>query len=169
MNGSSRVVVIGVGNSMRRDDGAGPAAVERARGRLPDGVCVVECAGDPVELLDRWDGADLAVLVDAGRWPGAAPGQIAWFSDAAHKPDGPLTAVGNLGTHGLAVPEVLELGQALGRLPRRLDVLVVALDDSGFGIGFSPGVEAGVDRAAEMLVDQVRSFADGAAVASREA
>ena len=138
-------------------------------GGSPTGVCVVECAGDPVELLDRWDGADLAVLVDAGRWPGAAPGQIAWFSDAAHKPDGPLTAVGNLGTHGLAVPEVLELGQALGRLPRRLDVLVVALDDSGFGIGFSPGVEAGVDRAAEMLVDQVRSFADGAAVASREA
>ena len=169
MNGSSRVVSSG---------SAIPCAVMTApvwrrssghAGGFPTG-----CAWSSAPVI-RWNSWTAGMeptwrwwSMPAAGW-GRAPGQIAWISDAAREPDGPLTAVGILGIHGLAVPEVLELGQALGRLPQRLDVLVVALDDSGFGIGFSPGVEAGVDRAAEMLVDQVRSFADGAAVASREA
>jgi len=61
-------VVIGVGNSMRRDDGAGIAVVERARPLLPPGVEVRTLGGETTSLLDAWEGAGLAVVVDAVRW-----------------------------------------------------------------------------------------------------
>ena len=61
-------MVIGVGNEMRRDDGAGIAVVERARPLLPPDVEVRTLGGEATALLDAWEGADLAVVVDAVRW-----------------------------------------------------------------------------------------------------
>lgn len=48
-----RVVLIGVGNEFRRDDGAGPRLAARLRGRVPPGVAVVASHGDPAALRAR--------------------------------------------------------------------------------------------------------------------
>ena len=61
------VVVIGVGNEFRRDDGAGPAVVARLRDLAPPGVRLVITDGEPTRLIDAWAGAALAVVVDAVR------------------------------------------------------------------------------------------------------
>ena len=58
-------VVIGIGNSFRRDDGVGPAVAAELIGRDLDGLRVITCAAETAALLDAWDGAALAVLVDA--------------------------------------------------------------------------------------------------------
>ena len=158
MSAPARVLVIGVGNRMRHDDGAGLEVVERARRRLPAAVAVAECGEDATALLDAWEGAEFAVLVDAARWAGAEPGEVAWIPDVDAAPVVLPGWGGALGTHGLGVPEALQLGRALGRLPARLSVLAVALDDPQLGPGLSPRVEAAVDRAAQLLVDRVRSL-----------
>jgi len=67
-------VVAGLGNEFRRDDGIGPLVAAR----VADQACAVLDIGplaEPLDLLGRWDGADLVVLVDAVR-SGAAPGTI---------------------------------------------------------------------------------------------
>src|SRR5437899_1606818 len=46
-----RVVVIGVGNPYRRDDGVGPAVVDRLRRSAPAGVRLEESDGEPSQLL----------------------------------------------------------------------------------------------------------------------
>jgi hydrogenase maturation protease len=48
------VVVIGVGNEFRRDDGAGPAVVERLRGLVPSGVGLVITDGEPSMTRSAW-------------------------------------------------------------------------------------------------------------------
>ena len=151
-----RVVVIGVGNEMRRDDGAGIAVVERARPLLPSGVEVRTLGGEATSLLDVWEGADLAVVVDAVRWD-RPPAFGVTRIDAMSQPD----SVGGWGTaassHGLGVAEAVALGRALDRLPQRLILLLIALAEEGQGEGLSPSVEGHVDEAVALLVAEVRA------------
>ncbi|GAA1971237.1 hydrogenase maturation protease [Catenulispora subtropica] len=61
-------VVIGVGNTYRRDDGAGPAVVRALAATpsaLPGHARLAVCDGEPTRLIDLWRGADLAIVVDA--------------------------------------------------------------------------------------------------------
>ena len=74
-----RVVVIGVGNEFRRDDGAGPAVVTSLRGQVPPGVDLVLTDGEPTRLIEAWTGAALAVVVDAVRADPPRPGRVHRF------------------------------------------------------------------------------------------
>ena len=67
----SRLIVIGLGNAFRSDDGAGLAVAHT----LGDDPRVVAHEGEPIDLLDAWEGADEVILVDAAR-SGAPPGTI---------------------------------------------------------------------------------------------
>jgi hydrogenase maturation protease len=149
-----RVVVIGVGNAMRRDDGAGIAAVERARPLLPAGVEVRTLGGETTALLDSWEGADLAVVLDAVRWE-HPPASGVTRIDVTREPDA-LTGFGAAASsHGLGVAEAVALGLVLDRLPRRLVLLLVSLVEEGHGEGLSPAVEGYVGEAVALLVAEV--------------
>ena len=107
-----RVLVIGIGNTYRGDDGAGLAVAEWLRTTAPPDVVVVRHEGEPISLLEEWDQVPVVYLVDA-MVSGAEPGNVCRF-DAA---DGPLTArFRPRGSHALGVADAIELGRALGRL-----------------------------------------------------
>ncbi len=72
------VVVVGTGNPFRRDDGVGVAVLERLAHVVPDAVRLAERDGEPTGLLGAWDGARLAVVVDAVA-PDGAPGTLHRF------------------------------------------------------------------------------------------
>jgi hydrogenase maturation protease len=128
-------VIIGVGNEYRRDDGIGPALVERLEPLDLPGVRLALADGEPTQLLDAWTGAALAVVVDAVLFEPSQPGRIHRTS-VDELPHGGHSA----SSHGLGVPEALLLGQALGRVPQRLAVFAVEAADVGFGQGLSPAV-----------------------------
>jgi hydrogenase maturation protease len=143
------VLVVGIGNRLRGDDGAGPAVAERVREQLGDGVLVVEHDGEPAALLDLLSRARVAVLVDAAQ-QGTPPGTCTRIDAGA----GPLpAAIGAVSTHGVGLAEAIELGRALGRLPPALDVVCVEGDSYGIGDGLSPAVAAAIGPAA----DEVRA------------
>ena len=135
-----RLVVIGVGNRARRDDAAGLVAAEQLAGRLHE--------GDATGLLDAWEGADLAIVIDAVR-SGADPGTIHRL-DASAAPL-PARLRTSTSTHAIGVGEAIELARALGRLPRR--VLVLGIEGRRFeaGVGLSREVAAAVDRVVESV------------------
>ena len=134
------VVVIGIGNPYRRDDGV---ALEVLRGvealRLP-GVRCLESDGESTALCDAWTGAQLAVVIDAMR-SGAAAGTLhvgTMGADAlaVHTPSG--------GSHALSLADALALGEVLERLPARLLVVGVEVGEVGDGPGLSEAVAAAV-------------------------
>jgi len=131
------VLVIGLGNELRADDGAGIAVARRLRrGPLPDEVEVREEHGEPIGLLDRWEGRDAVLIVDTMR-SGAPPGTIRRLDVT----DGPLprAAQETGSTHAIALGEAIELARALGRLPPR--VVVHAVEGRLFEIGREPSAE----------------------------
>ncbi len=150
---SRRIVVIGVGNPFRRDDGAGPAVAAVVRAAAPAGVEVLERDGEPTALLDAWADAALAVVVDAVG-PGGTPGRVQRF-----EVDGGLGEVPDRAHHGsshaLGIGDAVALGRALGRMPTRLAGLGIGGCDFGDGTGLSDAVAGAIDDAGRQVLAEV--------------
>ena len=58
------MLVVGVGNRDRGDDGFGPAVVQRLRGRAPSTVRILERGGDALALIDDWDGIPSVIVIE---------------------------------------------------------------------------------------------------------
>jgi len=124
--GRASVLVIGVGNRDRGDDGAGPrvAALLRAQD-----VNAADHAGDGLALIDLWDNHSVVVIVDA-MVTGAAPGTIRRFDATA----GPLPREAfAVSSHAFGVAEAVETARALGRLPAT--VIVYGIEGESFALG----------------------------------
>ena len=153
----SPVLVIGVGNRLRGDDGASAEVVRRLRERrTPTGVEVSEQPCEPDDLLEAWQGRDTVVLVDTMR-SGEPPGTIRRL-DVSREPL-PARLRGPLSTHGFGLHEAIELGRALHRLPRR--VIVFAVEGRHFEAGAMPSgeVEAAVAPLACAVVREAMELA----------
>jgi hydrogenase maturation protease len=147
------VILIGVGNGWRGDDGAGLAVARRVRELAPDGIEVREVEGDATALVDAWSGAEHVVVVDAAQ-SGAAPGTVRRF-DAGSQPL-PARSLRS-STHAFGVSDAVELARSLDRLPGRLEVY--AIEGASFVAGdrLSPSVERAVAELAGELNAAQRS------------
>jgi hydrogenase maturation protease len=138
---TGRVVVIGVGNEFRRDDGIGPAVLARLPGQAAESVQLVLSDGDPARLIEAWTGASLAVVVDAVRADPPVPGRL---HRMVVDPAGPAR-IQPVSSHGLGLGEAIGLARALARMPGRLIIHAVEAADLGQGVGLTPAVAAAAD------------------------
>ena len=148
---SSPNVVIGIGNRYRRDDGSALRVIEAIAGRVPAATLVLESDGEPARLIDSWADAPLAVVVETVR-QGNAPGSIAAIEWDEHV----TTSGGDHGSHSLGILEAIALGRAVGRMPLALRIIGIEPEDLGWGEGLSDAVTAGVDAAAQMVLDYLQ-------------
>ena len=153
----SPVALIGVGNPWRHDDGIGWAVVAAAGQRLGKAVDVVESDGEPSRLLEAWYELDLAVVVD-GVANGASPGAIHVWAEPSDLPV-PSSAAGS---HAMGIAEAVALGRALDRLPERLIVVGIEVDDTSTGHGLSAAVAAAVEEAVDVITTLVTQRGTGA-------
>jgi hydrogenase maturation protease len=152
--GATRRLFLGIGNPLRGDDAAGLLAARSLRERGAGGIEVRELEGEPVDLIEAWEGADLVIVADAVASGGEA-GQVRRIDAGA----GPLPAtLAGPSTHALGLSEAIELGRALERLPDRLVVYGIE------GAQFEPGAErsAAVLAAAEWVADAALAELRGA-------
>jgi len=148
--GRGPVVVIGIGNEYRRDDGAGPAVIGQLRGLVPAGIELVITDGEPVRLLEAWTGAVLAVVVDAVCAEPSHPGRIHRFVV-----DRPVGVARPASSHGFGLDDAIGLALALDRMPGRLIVHAIEAADLTQGIGLTPPVAASVRAVATAILDDI--------------
>jgi hydrogenase maturation protease len=148
---SGGVLVIGIGNAFRCDDGIGLAVAAAVARRHISGVHVMTDIGDPGSILDAWTGADLAIVVDASVGQGGAPGRIRRWTPAYG--GGPAV----VSSHMLGLTQAYSLGEALGRLPSRLVVFTIDVVDVGYGDALTPVVAAAVPRVVDAVEAELRS------------
>lgn len=149
---SGRVVVVGVGNPLRGDDGVGPAAVEALRGRVPDGTVLTVSDGELVRMLDLWSGADTVVVAEALRTRQPRPGELHTLTaaDAASRTEGAAS------THALGLGECLALAEALDRLPPVLVVHAMEVTDVELGAPLSEAVRSALPEMVDRIAASVR-------------
>ncbi len=151
--GQPRIVVIGVGNEYRSDDGAGIAVARRLRALFPTSITILEESGEGVALLQAWQGAAWVTLVDAVG-SGAAPGTI-------HRLDARKALVPsgffNYSTHAFSVAEAVELARSLDQLPPHLIVYGIEGENFAAGVELSPAVEQAVEAVVEGAAEDIRA------------
>ncbi|MDR7433030.1 MAG: hydrogenase maturation protease [Armatimonadota bacterium] len=145
-----RVLVAGVGNLDRTDDGVGVVAAGLAADQLPSEV-EVRGSVRPLDLLELWGSFDAVYVLD-GVVSGAPPGTVHRWELAEGRV---LSASPGVSTHGLGVAEVVELGRALGRLPPVLVVYGVEVASLRPGQVLTPEVRRGAEEAARQLAQEV--------------
>jgi hydrogenase maturation protease len=144
---SERAVVVGIGNPWRSDDAVGWLVAERIAELVGDGTRVVLLDGEPGRVLDAWDGARLAVVIDGMR-TGRPVGTVIVFS-AEELP--PTETSGS--THGLGLAHAMRLGEAVGRLPKELVAVGVEIGNIALGQQVTPKVANAIDTAAAHAVE----------------
>lgn len=150
---TARVLVAGIGNVFRGDDGFGVEVATRLRGRpLPDWVRVGDFGVAGLHLAyELLDGYELTVFVDALPRGGDAgtvtllEPNLAALSSMRAVPD----------AHALDPVSVLVTLRQLGGEPGRVLVVGCEPDDTSDRMGLSPRVAAAVDVAAEMVEDVI--------------
>jgi len=147
-----RILVAGVGNVLRGDDGFGPAVTELL-GDLPEGVEVVETGTGGVALLQElMAGCDALVLIDACD-RGAAPGTVFVLEpdvgEGVHVPD----------VH-LANPDrVLSMAKTMGFLPDRVRIIGCQPQDiEEMCQGLSPVVARALPYAVKKVEETVNAW-----------
>ena len=145
------MVVIGVGNVFRSDDGFGPKVAQLVRTIVPEEVEVVECDGEAAGLLLAWEGADLALVVDAVHSHSGAPGQIFRLELNPSETEVPSSVVSS---HGTGPGDAVALALALGRLPGRLVLYGIEGVSFSSGESLTPAVEASVAVVAARVVEE---------------
>ena len=146
-----KILVAGMGNLLRGDDGFGIRAVERlATMPLPAGVELFDAGGAGVALAQKlMDGYDACIMVDATLQHGP-PGTLYSF-----KPN-VTQAPTEIGMHNLDPSKVLVLAQALGALPP--EVLVIGCEPENteeLREELSLPVLAAVDKAVHMVLCEI--------------
>ena len=153
-----KIIVLGLGQSLRGDDAAGLEAVRFWQARHPESAARVrvELSELPgLDLLDLLSGIDAAILVDAiqssqpaGTLIHLSPEDLAGFTPDSNS------------AHGWGVAETLQLGRSL--VPYMADCQVTLIGivgkDFSLGGGLSPGVRASLNQAADMLESEIRQL-----------
>jgi hydrogenase maturation protease len=142
----SATLVLGVGNAVCGDDGAGPAVVARLRRHAPPGVDLALSDGEILGLLAALDGRERVILVDAAR-SGRPAGTIVRLSD----PEPGSTCVRAGSSHALGVEDALAIHEALGHPAGAVVVYAIEGLSFGPGDGLSPQVARAVERVERMV------------------
>ena len=144
--GADRVVVAGIGNSIRRDDFLGVKIVQDMQGKVPKNVCLIECETVPEtfmpEIIDFKPSHVL--LVDAALL-GLKPGEIQLVFPEQ------VVAFPAVTTHFLPLRIFCEyITKMTGA---KIAFLLVEPENTEFGEGLTPKVQAVADKLTGNLID----------------
>ena len=142
------VLILGIGNVYRGDDGAGVIAARRLADAQNNRVTVSAHSGEGAGLMDAWAGYDRVILIDAVS-SDTPPGTVFRLDASAERIP---TSFFHYSTHAFSVAEAVELSRTLGTLPPSL--VVYGIEGETFSSG--EGLSAVVERAITDVVEQIR-------------
>jgi hydrogenase maturation protease len=145
---TDHILVAGIGNDFRSDDGAGVAVARQLDADSLQGVRAIELKDDLIPLLEAMEGKSRAFIIDAAR-SGAPPGTIHRITDF----NGHLSPeLFSQSTHSMSLSDVVELARVNGMtLP---DIVLYGIEGSVFDHGQSLSPE--VTRAVSRVFKQIR-------------
>jgi hydrogenase maturation protease len=163
-----RIIIVGMGNVLRRDDGFGVAVAQRLQAaNLPANVTVIEVGTGGISLVQELmapPGFDVLLLLDATARNGN-PGQVYILEAEVPELEDLPEAVRRdfLADMHYAVPSrALTLAKALGVLPPKTMIIGCQPDFvDDFAIGLSVPVTAGVEQAIQHVNDIVDQLNQG--------
>ncbi len=145
-----RIVVIGVGNLLLKDEGIGIHAVQALQEQeLPADVKLVDGGTSP-DLIAYTRAGDKLIIVDAAR-AGGEPGTIYRF-----KPQDLADERASLASaHEMGVVENLKLMSLAGNEPKEIVIIGIEPGEIEFGTELSPGLQQKLPQIVEVVLKEM--------------
>ena len=143
-----RVVIAGVGSSLRRDDRVGTEIVRSLRGKVPPSVCLIECETVPEDFLEpivRFKPTHV-LIIDAALLE-QTPG-----SSKLVQPDQILGGV--ISTHTLPLRIFCEY--LAKQTNARIALLAIQPKDTSFGEGLTKELEETAEHLSDVLLKIIK-------------
>jgi hydrogenase maturation protease len=149
------VLVLGLGNVVCTDDGAGIAAIHKLIREydLPEGVLAIDGGTLGLSLLPLVDSAEQVILVDAVNAEGPPGTHVRVEGDEVAP-----AVYERLSPHQIGVADLLAGASLLDRYPDRVVILGVVPDSIELGLERTPAVEASIPRLVERIVQELASL-----------
>jgi hydrogenase maturation protease len=153
MNNDSNIVVVGIGNEFRRDDGVGLYVSRLIREKSRNEFSIVDGVPDGFALIETWDDSSHAIVIDCAASKNS-PGTIYRFDALREKIPGEI--FNGFSTHSISIVDAIKLAGTLNRLPKSLIVFGLEGKDYSPGNELSPEVKIAADKLAEQILNELK-------------
>jgi len=153
-----KVLVAGIGDVLRKDDGFGPKVVEKLeKMKLPDNVLIKDYGTGCFELIFDLKDFDEVIFVDVINFEGKA-GELKIIEPKTRKmSEEEVIKSVNISLHEIELQKIIDLAYSLDVLPKKVLVVGCKPKDLGFGLGLSKEVDRAVNKAVKIILEKVRS------------
>jgi hydrogenase maturation protease len=145
-----KVLILGIGNTLRSDDGLGVFIVKQMEESgipLPEGVSLLDGGTAGFDLLGLIDGYDKIVIVDALK-ADDKPGSIYRFT-----PEHAVDSRARISMHEVGIMEVIKTLRIMDNNPEIEFVGIVPENISDMNTTISQAVMESIPRAVEVILD----------------
>lgn len=156
----SRLLIIGIGNEFRSDDGVGLRIARELTALLPPETKIIQGSGEGASLIESWNAFESVIIIDAVK-SGALPGRIHRFDAVAN-----TVPVGffNYSSHAFSVAEAIEVSRALGSLPSSLIIYGIEGKTFSNGTELTPEVLRSAVEVKNLILEDIKTITMNSAV-----
>ena len=147
-----KIIVLGLGNPLFRDDGVGWLVAQNLRTRINrSNITVQEFSGAGLDILDQVTGFEKAIIIDAICGGGGDVGAVYHFRIDE------ISTFGSVSPHEIDFIEAFKLGYQTGlAIPR--DVSIFAIEagmTERLGEEVSPAVNAAIPICVDLIIKEI--------------
>ncbi|MCJ7646344.1 hydrogenase maturation protease [bacterium] len=149
---AGKIVVLGVGNLLLRDEGVGVHLIQKLREmEVGEGVELIEGGTSILDFLTRMEDISKLIIVDAIKL-GGKPGTTyeICVDDSLLKGGKDITSL-----HQLGVVETLALIKKMGKLPPTV-IIGIEPKEIAYGLELSPEIERELEKMVNLILKEVR-------------
>ncbi len=149
-NQTPRIVVIGVGNLLLKDEGIGiHVANALQQMNMAPGIRIIDGGTSP-DLIAYSEAGDKLIIVDAAK-AGGEPGTIYRFhpADLASEPEGTFSA------HELGVEQSLKMMALIGNEPKEIVIIGVEPKEIDWGIELSAELQQKIPEIVRVVLKEI--------------
>jgi len=150
-----KTLVIGLGNTILSDDGAGIYVAREIKERCKglSHIAVIEASQGGIGLLDLMAGNERVIIVDSIKTEGNTPGKVYRFraedlGDTSYP----------CGSHFLDIRTAVELGSKFGySMPGTIEIYAIEIsNNTTFSENLTPEVERGIPVLADQIIEDLK-------------
>jgi len=149
---AGKIVILGVGNLLLRDEGVGVHLIRRLREmEIGEGVELVEGGTSILDFLARMEDVSKLIIVDALKL-GGRPGRTykICVDDSLLKGGKNITSL-----HQLGIVETLALTKKMGKLPPTV-IIGIEPREIAYGLELSAEIERELEKMVNLILNEVR-------------
>ncbi|UCF70462.1 MAG: hydrogenase maturation protease [candidate division WOR-3 bacterium] len=151
---SEKILIYGIGNPYRCDDGVGIRAAEEISRQIADpGITVKWGSIDGVAILDEITGYDHVIFIDSVKTENGKPGDIYRIKPSTDQTTEPFSS------HGINFITALQFGKKFGlKMPSSIQIFAVEIEDnSTFSEECTPEVKKSIPEVARAVLKEIGS------------